>query len=416
MKAMSIHRGVVVFISCFTVYMFAYLCRVNMSYILPALKEDYPHETVRLGLAGSFFFWSYAAGQLINGFLGDKLNPKRMIFTGLALSAVLNLIFSYTMSVGAMLLIWTANGLFQSMLWGPLLKIVSTIITPKNRARVATGMILSTVVGHTVAWLMTGAAVSAAGWRAAMRLSAIAVMLCALAWVVTMRFLSNMNEVKKNGDVKSDALPVSLVQTIRRGRLVLPFIGTFCQGIVKDGIALWMPLLFMWRFQVSLTGTLAYLIMIPVFNFIGVMLSGWLYSRLGYKENRVTLIFFILTAITLSVICFVQGLQLLGVALLVGATSGMLNGINSVFLAVIPLRCAEYNRSSSVAGMMDCCNYLGAGISSMAIGVLVAGDLTWFVPVIWLCAAVGGTLVTVAMNYRERIQYHMKKKRGATSA
>ena len=42
-------------------------------------------------MIGTAFFFAYGAGQFVSGFLGDRLAPKKMVFTGLMVSGLCNL-------------------------------------------------------------------------------------------------------------------------------------------------------------------------------------------------------------------------------------------------------------------------------------------------------------------------------------
>ncbi|MGI6344708.1 MAG: hypothetical protein ACOX18_06575 [Bacillota bacterium] len=48
-----------------------------------------------LGIIGSSFFWTYAPGQVTNGFLGDRVSSRWFIGLGLVSSALLNLWFGF---------------------------------------------------------------------------------------------------------------------------------------------------------------------------------------------------------------------------------------------------------------------------------------------------------------------------------
>src|SRR5699024_9232132 len=81
--------------------------------------------TLTLSAAGAVstgYFVCYAAGQILCGILSQKASPFGMIPLGLALSAECN----FGMGVapaGAMPLLWAANGLFQAMVWPPIVRL-----------------------------------------------------------------------------------------------------------------------------------------------------------------------------------------------------------------------------------------------------------------------------------------------------
>ena len=106
---------------CFIIYFCAYIGRLNLSATLEDIMMAFPAiNDAQAGLLQTVFAITYAIGQLTFGFLADKLSPRSMLLTGLAGSALCNLLFSFMRSYYLLLLIWTANGVFQAMLWTPI--------------------------------------------------------------------------------------------------------------------------------------------------------------------------------------------------------------------------------------------------------------------------------------------------------
>src|ERR1700741_1907014 len=66
-------------------YFIEYIDRVNLSIAAPLLKSEMHLSNTQLGLALSAFGYCYAIFQVINGYLGDRIGPRRM----LAISGVL---------------------------------------------------------------------------------------------------------------------------------------------------------------------------------------------------------------------------------------------------------------------------------------------------------------------------------------
>ena len=98
------------------------------------------------GLIGSALFWVYAAGQLINGQLGDRVSARRFVAAGLLVSVALNLAFGFAASLPLMIAIWAANGYVQSMGWGPIVRTISHWFGPQRRGR------LSALIGPVTSW------------------------------------------------------------------------------------------------------------------------------------------------------------------------------------------------------------------------------------------------------------------------
>ncbi len=71
-------------------------------------------------------------------------------------------------------------------------------------------------------------------------------------------------------------------------------IACFVQGIIKDGIALWAPSLFMETQNLDIKQTAQFIIFIPIMNFFGMMLAGYLNKKLKNQEKLTIIILFAL--------------------------------------------------------------------------------------------------------------------------
>ena len=111
------------FCICWMAYFTCYIGRLNFSSAMAAMIEEQVLTKTQAGTISMVYFFIYGAGQLLNGFLGDKLQPGRMIFSGLALSMLCNLLMGTAGAFGVMVIVWGVNGYAQSMVWPPIIRI-----------------------------------------------------------------------------------------------------------------------------------------------------------------------------------------------------------------------------------------------------------------------------------------------------
>jgi len=71
------------FLLCWLVYCVSYIGRLNYSSAMAQLISEGFLTASQAGFISMVYFFAYGTGQMINGFLGDRVNPKRMIFAGL---------------------------------------------------------------------------------------------------------------------------------------------------------------------------------------------------------------------------------------------------------------------------------------------------------------------------------------------
>ena len=82
----------VLFALCWAAYFTSYIGRLNYSSAMPEMLRLSVLDKSQAGFISMSYFFAYGIGQLINGFLGDKMHPRKIIFTGLFLAGVMNIV------------------------------------------------------------------------------------------------------------------------------------------------------------------------------------------------------------------------------------------------------------------------------------------------------------------------------------
>ena len=76
------------FLLCWWAYFSTYLGRLNYSAALTEIIVSEGFDKGQAGIIGTGFFFAYGAGQFVNGFLGDRISVKKMVFSGLFFSGL----------------------------------------------------------------------------------------------------------------------------------------------------------------------------------------------------------------------------------------------------------------------------------------------------------------------------------------
>jgi len=84
----------------------AYLGRLNYAAAMVELIAGNYLTASQVGLIATAFFASYGTGQLVSGFMGDKIRPKIMMFVGFVISIAANIIVGFAPSAAVMGLVW----------------------------------------------------------------------------------------------------------------------------------------------------------------------------------------------------------------------------------------------------------------------------------------------------------------------
>ena len=135
-------------------YLASYYVRNLLSVATPNMLSDGEYSAELIGLLSSIYFLMYAFGQLINGHLGDKINPKYMILGGLLVAGVVILVFPLFPFAWFGVLCFVLLGFGLSMLRGPIMKMISENLSKKHSRTVCTFLSVATFAGPLIASLL----------------------------------------------------------------------------------------------------------------------------------------------------------------------------------------------------------------------------------------------------------------------
>lgn len=353
-----------------------YLCRVNIAVALPGIQAEFGWDKGSLGLIGSAFLWMYAAGQLVNGTLGQKADARWFVGTAMLLSAAFSAAFGSVSWMGAMVLLWGLNGWVQSMGWGPIVKTIAAWFGRGRRGRITAFFGPCFVVGHLTAWTVGGWVVAHWGWRYAFWLPALFFASMGVVWLAEIR--STPEAAGFDGEEGNGARPeLGLRQIfaslwmdprVRWGAITCSF-----ASMTKDGLVLWAPALLKDALGGSVAQAATGASILPLMGLVGAPLAGWLVDRVFHGEEGSALAW-----LSLVVALLMGGFFLLrqtGTAWiligLLGLCGVSIYAINLILLTSLPLSFGRSGHVAAVAGFLDFASYLGGGFSVLAAGELV---------------------------------------------
>lgn len=401
MRKWQIH----IFILCWIAYACAYFGRVNLSIAIPEIQNNLGWSKAHLGLIGSVFFWVYGIGQMINGYIGDKVSSRWFIFIGLAIAGAANFLFGFTFGLSIMMLLWAVNGYFQSMLWGPIAKTLSSWFSYEKRSMVSIAISTSMVGGYILSWGLASQILKYFNWRWTFWLPGICIILFSFVWFFGIKvhpkeiglrspnvWDAQSGSLSKENKDEGISKSLSLWNIILKTRLGLVVLACFAQGIVKDGIALWGPTFLMETQKLDLTLAVKLAMIIPFLNFGGMMFAGWLNKKVKYQEKLATAILLLAGMVMIFILILVSGISLILGLIFLGMASAMMYGANTLLLGVVPMGFAKYNKVSAVAGFLDFCSYIASGFA-VAITGRIVDSFGWNnVLILWAIVALIGIL------------------------
>ncbi len=394
-------HSLLIFVACFAAYTSSYVGRINFSAALPAIIGDGLFTKSQAGIIGSAFFFVYGAFQIINGFLGDKISPFKMIITGTFLSSFANLAMTFCKTNTSMAIIWGFNGFALSLLWSAILKILANIINDGMRQKACLNISATLPIGTVIAYLLASISIKFLDWKYIFYIPSAILLAVAIFFFIsylTVKSHITQREIQdiptanasKNTD-KIKLLPLLLTAGIF---IILP--ADAIHGAIKEGITTWVPTMITEVYSTDASFSVFLSIILPIFNLSGVYIITPVYNKIFKKNELKTAAAILLFALVpLTMLIFIKDLPVIvSVALLAVITTAM-HAFNYMIITLVPMRFASVSRTATVTGIMNATAYVGCAAASYGFGV-ISDMIGWNGTIIvWLALDAFAMLVTL---------------------
>ena len=404
-------------------YTLYYVCRMTLGVVKQPLIDGGVLTAGQLGIIGSAFYFVYAVGKFLNGFIADYCNIRRFMAVGIGISALMNLILGLLgqwnwpsgLLLAAFSLLWGVNGWMQSMGSPPGTISLSRWFPLKSRGTMY-GIFSSTPqLGKAVSMIMTGFIVASAGWQWGFLAAAAA---GAIGLVVSLVFISDTPESEGlpsveelSGEPVQEKKPTRELQkwVFKHPGIWVIAISTAFLYITQHAVSDWGVLFLQKQKDFSLERATQIIGLAEVFGVAGNLAAGWL-SDVLFRGNRVrpVVISGILAVLSLAGFLFMDG----GFALNMAFVAVFSCSFSVVFCIVAGLMALDFvpRRATGAAlGIVGVSSYAAAGLQSVASGLLIDGfasdGLYNFLPVsvFWIAACfLAFSLPVIGWKYLRR--------------
>lgn len=385
----ELHQGSALFLLSWAAYAAAYVGRYNYSAVMGAVTAEGTLSLSAAGAVSTGYFICYALGQIVCGALSQCVAPYGMIFAGLMLSGLCNLGMG-AVPGAAMPVLWALNGLFQAMIWPPIIRLFAESMPLEQQKAACININATTPAGTLAAYIISAVLLALAGWRSVFFTCGGVLLIMAVVWwigtaplrrVTTMQILVRPKTEKASPD-QSNIMVLAMLGGL--GWLVVP---VALHGGLKDGVTSWVPSMTQSSFGISPAFSASVSSVLPVVNLIGAYSAGWLDRMFFKNELKTSAALFALALVSLLVMPLaVQYSMAVSVALLALTTASML-GVNTMFINAMPVRAGRKGGAAMLSGMLNAVTYLGAAVATWGIGS-VAQNFGWgAVFTLWLVMA-----------------------------
>ena len=390
---------------CFLAYLAVYLARNVLSAVTPAMQEQgFAKEAI--GLSSSIYFYTYAIGQLINGFVGDKIKAKYMMSCGLLLAGVTNFLFANLSLTNATLgeiplgayIAYGATGFFLAMIYGPMTKVVSENTEMPYTTRCSLGYTFASYFGSPTAGLLA----TFLTWYSVFYVSSA--ILCIMAVVVFLSFVlfERGGLVTYGRFEKPKRKEGGCMRELFRRQIVKFSIVSILTGVVRTSVLFWLPTYFYERLEFSLEQSTLIFTVASLFISCAAFIVVFLYEKMGHNLDKTLLLMFFSAAVCFALTYLVR-LPWLNVLLIVLAIMSS-NGAATMLWSRYCPSLRDTGVVSGATGFLDFLSYMAAATANIVFPFLIEKKAwAWGnIVLIWLALMIVGVAISLPRKRKSK--------------
>ena len=420
-------------------YTLFYFMRKNFSFAMPGLQQDCG---ISKSMLGNFLFWGgivYGLSKFLNGIVGDKVNPRKMLCFGLLACTLVNVAFGFAPQIAnppwairgtsTTALAWTfgillvVNQFFQGTGFPPCAKLIAFWIPPKelatkmsvwNTSHSIGGGLVAKICGVIMGLGAIGAANQGVGmWRWcfwSMAILGFLGLLLMLFWLPGTPKEEGLPDLPgtegvgaghsgksgHSGSAGESAMKMVFLNPVIWMLGAINFTINAVRALVAD----WGPTMLQESkgFDPSETGTV-----IMLFEFAGIagmLFAGWATDRFfGGRAPRLCLFLMALTAALFAAFWFMP-------AGVVGAAALCLGGFclygPQALTGVTATNLATKRFAGTSIGFISLFSYVGVSVAGKVCGNLAQSSGGWRLPVLVMVATAAFGALLFACLWRTR--------------
>lgn len=367
-------------------YMISYITRTNFGAIISEIERaaQIPKSLLSMAITGSFI--TYGSGQIISGICGDRFCPKKLVSFGFIITILMNVLIPICQNPYQMLILWCINGFAQSLMWPPIVKIMTALLSEDDYTNSVVKVSWGSSIGTITVYLISPLIISLLSWKYVFLFSA----LCG----TVMLFLWNKYSCEITPERKKSVLGIRESEgKIFTPLMLLIMLVIILQGMLRDGVTTWMPSYISETYNLSNVISILTGVVLPIFSIISYQVASRLYQKNFTNPLLCSGIIFAVGAISAMMLLMFTGKNAALSVLFSALLTGCMHGVNLLLICMLPKYFEKNGNVSTVSGLLNSCTYIGSAISTYGIA-LASEKLGWnFTLLTWFFIAVLGTAI-----------------------
>ncbi len=406
---------------CSATYLVSYMTRKNFSAITAEFVVAEGVTKTAASYISVALFVCYGIGQLVSGWLGDRVSPRLLIFAGLLSASTCNLLVPLVGSnITALMIVWGINGFSQAMMWPPMVKLATNRLTDstykRSCVRIAWGSSFGTIAIYLVSALFIRIFED---WKTVFVFSTIIGFVFAVIWFVCSAKLEAYAEqhgeiISENEKVMpappnhSETIPTRYLFTA--SPILVMMVILILQGMLRDGVETWMPSYLHDVFGLNTSDSIFISVGLPIFTVVSYQVSASLYRKWFQNELIWSTLLFGVAGVASMILCVFYKTHVALSSALVILIVGSIHGVNMMLISYAPSAFRQYGKVSLVSGLLNCCTYVGSALFTWGVAKL-ADLFNWQMTIFgWIMVALFGLILcAVIIGSWTRFTSRMKK-------
>lgn len=359
---------------CAIVYFTSYLTRNSYNSVISEITSTLGTTADATGLIGTCAFLTYGVGQIICGIIGDKISPRLIILSGIGATAVCNVTMPLLNgNIALMTVIWGINGFAQAMFWPPLVRLMAEHLSKNDYNNAVVSVTMASSIGNIMLYLVSPLCISVCGWNLVFYITgAVGAVMIAVWWIGTRKLPAKTNQLQaqgsENAEIGTKPEKASVAKIVLSSGMLLILIAIVLQGMLRDGLATWMPSLVSDTFGLSNAVSILTAVLLPIFAIIGIKLASAIENKLKNELLCAALLYgvgFVFSMLMLPLL----SVSLVASVILMALITAAMHGVNLLLISRVPLHYARFGKISTVSGVLNAFTYIGSAASTYGFAV-----------------------------------------------
>ncbi|GGE13966.1 MFS transporter [Marinithermofilum abyssi] len=203
----------------FVMYMLAYMDRINVGILLPAMQKDLHLSASAAGEIAGIFFWGYMILQIPGGILATRWSARKLIFILMLLWGIASVACGLVQTEAQLKWVRFLLGVAEGGVWPAVLVLLASWFTNRERARANAVWMSCLPVSAMLMAPLSGMLLTYFDWRAVFIIEGLPPLIWAFVWLAVIQDRPTEAKWMKEDEKKQ------LLETLRREQLPTEAVG-----------------------------------------------------------------------------------------------------------------------------------------------------------------------------------------------